>query len=296
MDAHRPAEVGTLGRGARGRSLGAGACPRNRPRVRITGLRYWRDHTYLAFVFVLGVLVFVHELGHFLAAKRVGIRVLKFQLGFNPTIRQLPPRRHRVQHRRAAARRLREDGRRKPRGATRRTRQRHPTDEFLSKTKWERFQVLIMGPVMNLLLAVVLTAVVLYQGAREARVRRSAGRRRRGRRRTRSAAKAGIQPGDRIVSVAGTHGRHLGSVRHGGRHEAEPRGLARPPAQRARVTRNVTPTVAGQSRFEYGVIGVLPNVHPHSRRSLEGRARPRRPASSRATSSRRRRPDRSRSH
>ena len=42
--------------------------------------------TFLAFVFVLGVLVFVHELGHFLAAKRVGIQVLKFQLGFNPTI------------------------------------------------------------------------------------------------------------------------------------------------------------------------------------------------------------------
>ena len=42
--------------------------------------------TFLAFVFVLGVLVFVHELGHFLAAKRVGIKVLKFQLGFNPTI------------------------------------------------------------------------------------------------------------------------------------------------------------------------------------------------------------------
>ena len=35
---------------------------------------------------MLGVLVFVHELGHFLAAKRVGIRVLKFQLGFNPTV------------------------------------------------------------------------------------------------------------------------------------------------------------------------------------------------------------------
>ena len=42
--------------------------------------------TLLAFIFVLGVLVFVHELGHFLAAKRVGIRVIKFQLGFNPTV------------------------------------------------------------------------------------------------------------------------------------------------------------------------------------------------------------------
>ena len=111
--------------------------------------------TLLAFVFVLGVLVFVHELGHFLAAKRVGIRVLKFQLGFNPTVRQLPPRRHRIQHRRAAARRLREDGRREPRRSTRTGR---GPDEFLSKTKWERFQVLIMGPVMNIALALVLTA------------------------------------------------------------------------------------------------------------------------------------------
>ncbi len=75
--------------------------------------------TLLAFAFVLGVLVFVHELGHFLAAKRVGIRVLKFQLGFNPTIAQLPPRRHRIRHRRAAARRLREDGRREPGRGTR---------------------------------------------------------------------------------------------------------------------------------------------------------------------------------
>ena len=38
-------------------------------------------------------------------------------------------------------------------------------DEFLSKSKWQRFQVLIMGPVMNILLAFVLTWVVLLRGA-----------------------------------------------------------------------------------------------------------------------------------
>ena len=38
-------------------------------------------------------------------------------------------------------------------------------DEFLSKTKWQRFQVLVMGPIMNIALAVVVMAVVLYQGA-----------------------------------------------------------------------------------------------------------------------------------
>ena len=42
--------------------------------------------TLLAFLFVLGVLVFVHELGHFLAARRLGIRVLTFSLGFGPKL------------------------------------------------------------------------------------------------------------------------------------------------------------------------------------------------------------------
>jgi RIP metalloprotease RseP len=42
--------------------------------------------TVLAFIFVLGILIFVHELGHFIVAKRVGIRVERFSLGFPPTL------------------------------------------------------------------------------------------------------------------------------------------------------------------------------------------------------------------
>ena len=38
--------------------------------------------TILAFLLVLGVLIFVHEAGHFVAAKAVGIQVLRFSLGF----------------------------------------------------------------------------------------------------------------------------------------------------------------------------------------------------------------------
>ncbi len=40
--------------------------------------------TVLSAIFVLGLLVFFHELGHFLAAKRMGIRVERFSLGFPP--------------------------------------------------------------------------------------------------------------------------------------------------------------------------------------------------------------------
>ena len=39
-------------------------------------------NSVLSFILVLGVLIFVHELGHFLLAKAFGVRVLKFSLGF----------------------------------------------------------------------------------------------------------------------------------------------------------------------------------------------------------------------
>src|SRR5437879_4108170 len=40
----------------------------------------------LVFLFVLSVLVIVHEFGHFIVAKLVGIRVEKFSIGFGPMI------------------------------------------------------------------------------------------------------------------------------------------------------------------------------------------------------------------
>jgi len=151
--------------------------------------------TLLAFIFVLGVLVFVHELGHFLAAKRVGIRVLKFQLGFNPTV--LSFRRGDTEYGIGA---LPLGGYVKMAGENPEEERSGRSDEFLSKTKWQRFQVLIMGPVMNLLLALMLTAIVLYQGAQVAIyedqpvvvgvVKADS-----------PAAVAGVRPGDRIFSV-----------------------------------------------------------------------------------------------
>jgi regulator of sigma E protease len=43
-------------------------------------------YTILAFLFVIGILVFIHELGHFLVAKWCGVRVEKFSLGFGKKI------------------------------------------------------------------------------------------------------------------------------------------------------------------------------------------------------------------
>jgi regulator of sigma E protease len=220
--------------------------------------------TFLAFVFVLGVLVFVHELGHFLAAKRVGIRVLKFQLGFNPTIVSF--RRGDTEYGIGAlplggyvkmAGESPEDG---PTGRN---------DEFLSKSKWERFQVLIMGPVMNLVLAVVLLAVVLYQGADVpvyqdqppvvGSVREDS-----------PAAKADIRPGDRIVSVAGrrvdTWEQFFLAI--GTRPNVELTiDLTR---QGKELARQVTTGTRPEEKYEIGDIGVLPDTHPNVARVTPG--------------------------
>jgi len=213
--------------------------------------------TLLAFAFVLGVLVFVHELGHFLAAKRVGIRVLKFQLGFNPTIVSF--RRGDTEYGIGA---LPLGGFVKMAGETPEDGPTGRSDEFLSKTKWERFQVLIMGPVMNILLAFVLTALVLYQGVEKAvyedqpvTVGSVAA--------DTPAAKADIQPGDRIVSA---NGRRVETweqfyIAVGSRpNRPTTLGVLHNGVEEEKT---VTPATIGGSRFEFGEIGVFPNTHPH---------------------------------
>lgn len=119
--------------------------------------------TILAFAFVIGVLVFVHELGHFLAARRVGVRVLTFSIGFGPKLFGVT--RGGTDYVVSAVplggfvKMAGETAEERPAG------QPLQSDEFLSKTKWQRFQILIMGPIMNLALAVIVLAFVLYQGA-----------------------------------------------------------------------------------------------------------------------------------
>ena len=39
---------------------------------------------FLAFILLIGPLIFIHELGHLLAAKLVGVKAVRFSLGFGP--------------------------------------------------------------------------------------------------------------------------------------------------------------------------------------------------------------------
>ena len=66
----------------------------------------------VAFLITLGVLVVIHELGHFWVARLVGVKVLRFSVGFGRILWSRPfgPRPDRVGAVGDTARRLREDG------------------------------------------------------------------------------------------------------------------------------------------------------------------------------------------
>ena len=218
--------------------------------------------TILSFIFVLGVLIFVHELGHFLMARRIGVRVLTFSLGFGPKL--LKFKRGDTEYAISA---IPLGGYVKMAGENPDDARTGAPDEFLSKTKWQRFQVLVMGPVMNLALALVVMTFVFYQGAHVAifedqpvvvgRVLPDS-----------AGLQAGIQPGDRILSVNGQDieswkqfplvvgtlaGRNVSVVfvRDG-----------------QTLERRITPIPRG--KFEIGDTGLLPEMEPQVAAITEG--------------------------
>jgi regulator of sigma E protease len=151
----------------------------------------------LAFLFVLGVLIFVHELGHFLVARWHGVRVHTFSLGFGPKL--LKFRRGDTEYCISA---VPLGGYVKLAGETVDDARTGAPDEFLSKSKWVRFQVYLAGPIMNILLAILVLAVVFAQEADIPTYEQAApviGQVAP----DSPAAAAGLRPGDQILSVQG---------------------------------------------------------------------------------------------
>ncbi len=100
---------------------------------------------------VLGIMIFVHEWGHFAAAKLCGVRVDVFSLGFGP--RLFGVKRGDTDYRLSAL----------PFGGYVRMAGDNPLEErtgagyeFLSRPRWQRAIIAIAGPLMNFLLALVI--------------------------------------------------------------------------------------------------------------------------------------------
>lgn len=217
-----------------------------------------------AFLFVLGVLVFVHELGHFLLARWNGVRVLTFSLGFGPKL--LKTTRGGTEYCISA---IPLGGYVKMAGETPDDPRSGAADEFMSKGKWQRFQILIAGPLMNLLLAVGVMTFVIWNGATEPAFERRApivGRVLPGS----PAEKAGIKAGDVIVSVADREVEtwQAAQMRIVPRANKQVPIVIRRDGERQQLT--VVPEA--QTKYEIGDLGIGPSVHPEVAQVLPGSA------------------------
>jgi len=149
----------------------------------------------LSFILVFAIIVFVHEFGHFWVARRMGVRVLRFSIGFGPIIWSKTDK-YGTQF---AVSAIPLGGYVKMLDGREQTLQ---EDEkpfaFDHKPVGKRIAVVAAGPAFNFIFAIVAFACVLMVGVEKmvpliAHVQADS-----------PAAKAGIQTGDELVSIAGT--------------------------------------------------------------------------------------------
>ncbi len=151
----------------------------------------------VAVVAVLGFMILIHEFGHYAVAKWLGVRVEQFAIGFGK--RLIGFRRGETDYRINAI----------PLGGYVKMSGENPMDqrsddprEFLNHSRWHRFLIAIAGPAMNILLAIILLTTVymvhyeypaVYDQAPVIGwvIKDTA------------AAKAGVEPGDRITRIDG---------------------------------------------------------------------------------------------
>ncbi len=117
--------------------------------------------TLISFIVLLGILIFVHELGHFLAARMGGVGVLKFSLGFGPKIvgKKIGETEYVLSWIPLGGfvKLLGESG----------SEELPPEDEkrsFYKQPRWKRLLIVLAGPVFNFLLAVVIFSIVYMYG------------------------------------------------------------------------------------------------------------------------------------
>ena len=157
--------------------------------------------TTLAIILVFGSMVMIHELGHYMVAKWIGVKVIEFSFGFGPKIvgyqgketlyalRIIPLGGFVKLHGMDAE--VDENGRSVI----------APIEDarsFMNKPVWQRMAVIAAGPIMNFVLAIILfVSVFAYLGIPSAGNTNIVG----SLVPEKPAATSGIQPGDKILAV-----------------------------------------------------------------------------------------------
>ena len=189
-------------------------------------------------VVALGALIFIHELGHFMVAKAMGVGVERFSLGFGPRIFSF--RRGETEY---CVSIVPLGGYVKMTGEEAHGEDAiHPTTEappidpaksFSTKPLWARFLIVLAGPGMNFVLAAVIFSIVFAAvglPVLEPTVGRTLP--------DSAAAQAGLRPRDRVAAIDGRPVEHWGEIEEA----VLPRGGAAPrlhdPARRRATGRD----------------------------------------------------------
>jgi regulator of sigma E protease len=160
--------------------------------------------TLLAFLIVIGVLVFVHEMGHYLVGRWCGVKAETFSIGFGKEIAGWTDKRGTrwkvcmlplggyVQF----------AGDMDPSGMKSKEWLNLPSAErnqtFQSKSLWQRAAIVIAGPAINFIFAILIIMgfVIAYGTSAALPVAQEISE-------NSTASAIGMQPGDRVISVAG---------------------------------------------------------------------------------------------
>lgn len=207
----------------------------------------------VAFVFALGVIIFVHEAGHLLMAKFFHMRVLTFSLGFGKRLWGF--RRGGTDYRLSLV----------PLGGYVQLSGEDPSEasddpaEFLNRPRWQRVLVYLAGPAMNVILAVFLVAFVFMLGievaappdipARIGSVRAAS-----------PAADAGLLPDDLIVSIDGEPITRWEDARFA--FLTSPERAVNVEVERLGERQSVVVTPLKVPKYEFGDAGVFPKLLP----------------------------------
>lgn len=150
--------------------------------------------TLISFVILLAILIFVHEFGHFIAARIAGVGVVKFSLGFGPKIigKKIGETEYVVSW-------IPLGGFVKLLGESA-DEKLSPEDEkksFLKQPTWKRIMIILAGPVCNFLLAILIFIIVFMYGV--PKLTADVGEMSK----ESSALEAGMVSGDKIISIDG---------------------------------------------------------------------------------------------
>ncbi|MCZ6479998.1 MAG: RIP metalloprotease RseP [Acidobacteria bacterium] len=206
----------------------------------------------IAFLFVLGVMIFIHELGHHIAAKLLGIRVDVFSLGFGR--RLFGFKRGDTDYRVSL---LPLGGYVKMAGENYDEEPTGDPGEFMGHPKTHRFLVAIAGPAMNIILALILVTTNLMLGTSVAKHMRQPaviGSVQEGS----AAEQAGLQPLDIILAIDGDPIPTWQDLVIGISLSPNQELVLEVERQGQVLTKNITPSLS--ERIETGDIGVGPFI------------------------------------